>query len=289
MAVGLDDLTVAITTYRRPSALAKTLATLAEAPKVSVVLNGSSMVEYRNVIEEYSDQVRFAQNIRNLGVAATANRSIMESDTRYLVWATDSCNFSPEWWRPVISLLNSDTPHKQISMSSPKRFTAVCIDKEVIAAQGFYDHNYTQVYYEDEDMYLRSLERLGLHDQEVDLSDSMAVISVVESRLSSKVSWNSVPNRSYFWRKWERVDTATPGYLKLRDGIRVRRRLPEPDFPYLALVQERYRRGDYSAIPFVYDPPSPRQVRLTKLTTNPVVTRSRHLISRLTNREGKLK
>jgi len=289
MPFGLEDLTVAITSYRRPGALAETLEALRNVPNVEVMLNGSGMDEYQEVVETFIGEVKFAHNVRNLGAATAANRLIVESGTRFVVWATDSCDFSVEWWRPILELLNSESPPKEMSLSSPQRFTAVLLDKDLLGMQGFYDHNFTQVYYEDEDMFLRTLERLGLHEADVELADAMPVVPVVASRWSSKKAWNSIPNRTYFWRKWERVDDETPGHLKLREDIAVRRKLPEPHFPFLALVQERYKQGDYSALPFVYDPPSKWQIALTRATTNPVVTRSRYVVSRLTNPSGSLK
>lgn len=289
MPVELDNLTVAITSYRRPDALAETLEALPNVPNIDVMLNGSGMDEYEKVVEAFHDRVRFAHNVRNLGAASAANRLIVESNTRFVIWATDSCDFSPDWWKPILELLNSESPPKEMSLSSPQRFTAVLIDKDLIAMQGFYDHNFTQVYYEDEDMYLRSMERLGFHEADVDLSDTMPIVPVVASRWSSKTAWNSIPNRTYFWRKWERVDTSTPGHLKLRNDIAVKRKLPEPHFPFLSLVQERYRQANYTSLPFVFDPPSKRQVALTRATTNPVVTRARYVVSRLTNPSGRLK
>ena len=289
MTVNIDDLTVGITTYKRPTVLAETLTSLEGVPNVRVVLNGSSMAEYEATVREFFGRAEFSQNVSNLGVAATANRLLMESSTRYLIWATDSCRFTDSWWDGVLELLNDDDPPMQISLSAPKRFTAVLIDKKLIAQQGFYDHNYTQVYYEDEDMFLRSLERLGLHNRRVELNDAMAVLSVVKSKTSSKKSWNSIPNRMYFWKKWERVDSSTEGWLHLRDSIYVKRRQPEPEFPYLSLIRQRYQVGDFSAVPFVYDEPSLRQRRLTRWTSNPLITRTRYMASRLFNPSQQLK
>lgn len=289
MGIELEDLTVGLLTYRRPDVLAETLKTLADIPNLMVMMNGSGMDEYATVVGENLSRVKFIHNPRNLGVAAAENRLITESDTRYVVLSTDSADFSDGWYRPVLELLNSDSRPDQMTLGSPKRFTAVLFDKEVIGAQGFHDHNYTQVYYEDEDMYLRSLERLGMHGRRVDQDEVMSVLSVVTSRSSAKKTWNSIPNRHYFWRKWERVDETTPDYLHLLGDVFVRRRLPEPTFPYLDMVQERYRAGDYSAIPFIFDPPSRRQIMITRLTTNVVVTRARYFASRLTNPTGDIK
>ncbi|HLT97289.1 MAG TPA: glycosyltransferase [Acidimicrobiia bacterium] len=287
--VTIDDLTLVITTFRRPEELTKTLKTLEDFPRVVVLINGSTLTEYQEVVDRFGGTVRFSQNLVNIGAAAAANRSIMETDTRYVVLSTDSCDYSDGWYRPLLELLDSDDPPHMVSLSYPRRFASWFIDKELIALQGWFDHNFTQAYYEDEDFYLRTLERLGLTERLVPFEEVVPVMTVATRRPQKMRSWNSIPNRVWFRKKWERVEPGTPGSFMLRENIAMRRIMDDPVFPYLRMVQERYLAGDYSYVPFVYDEPWPMIRALTRATTNPVVIGTRTAISKLTNPTQKLK
>jgi GT2 family glycosyltransferase len=286
---GLEDITVSITTLRRAHELDKTLCSIGALPNIQVILNGAKQRDYRWVVDKYQGRVRFLRNPKNIGVAATFNQGMVTADTRYVVLSGDDLEYSKGWAETLLDVLNGPHPPLQVSLSEPVAFSAFCVDKKLVALQGWFDHNFMRIYYEDEDWCLRVLERSGRGQTPVSAQSVVPRLGVVRRPKHRSAPWNSIPNRFRFWRKWERISSPAEDSLYLRPNIIVRRRLEEPRWPYLESVRMSYQAGDYTARPFIYDKPGPAIRLLASTTTNPLFIGLRKLVQRLTNPEQELR
>ncbi len=284
-----DDISIVIVSLKRPRELDATLRSIGAAANVRVLLNGANREEYRNVITHHQSSVEFVENPRNLGVSAAFNQGIVLSDTRYVVLSGDDVGYDDNWMQPLLEALNSASPPMQVSLSEPLAFSSFCLDKTIIARQGWFDQCYTRIYYEDDDWSLRTMEQLGLGREPVSCQSVMPRLGVVHRPEHKAAPWNSIPNRVRFWSKWERVAVPAPDTLYVRPNVLVRRKLAEPSWPHLEPIREGYARGDFSAKRYHYDPPPLGARLLTAATTNLLFIGLRKLVQRLTNPDRELR
>jgi glycosyltransferase involved in cell wall biosynthesis len=271
-----NDVTIVLVSLRRPNELDRTLTALDGLPKVRVILNGARLSDYEPVIRDHPS-VEFVHNHANLGLSAAWNQGIVTSDTRYVVLSSDDLEYPPGWIYMLLEALNVEDPPLMVGLTDFPPLTAFCLDKRLIALQGWFDHNYSRVYYEDEDWFARCQERIGRHGQYTQWLDLMPRLRVVHRVQHRTAPWNSVPNRVWFWRKWQRTQPG-PDTMALPNGPEaVKRRLAEPAWPHLDPIKQAYAAGDFQARDFVFDPPTLLIRAITPLTTNPLFLRLRKL------------
>ena len=288
-SVRVEDLTLTIISLRRVAELDSTLGSVGSFPNVQVILNGAKLQDYEWIVQKYRGRVTFHINPKNIGVGAAFNQGIVTAPTRYVVLSGDDLQYSPGWADALVAWLNDNDPRLQVSLSEPVRFSSFCVDKALIAIQGWFDHNYTRIYYEDEDWELRTRERLGLYNDTTPSEEVIPRLGVVHRPHHESAPWNSIPNRLYFWRKWQRVSSGDDRSLRLTPTIMVKRRVDEPSWAHLELVRASYRAGDYKAQPFVYDCPSRSLRLLTWATTNALFIGVRKLYQRHFNPREEIK
>jgi glycosyltransferase involved in cell wall biosynthesis len=96
-------LTVAISTYRRPEGLERTLAALRPQiegnprREVSIVNDGSHDDAYEAVARKYADIISYRPLPVNAGIAKARNASAAGARGDYLVFTDDDCE-APPWW-----------------------------------------------------------------------------------------------------------------------------------------------------------------------------------------------
>ena len=286
--VGLQDLTLSLITLNRPRELNKTLQMIGALPNIQVILNGADVTQYEDVMRERQD-VRFIRNKSNIGVAAAWNQSIVISGTRFIVLSGDDLIYDPGWPDRLLELLNRDSPPEQVMLSEPTRLSAFCLDKKRLSSLGWFDHNFSRVYYEDEDWYLRTQERQGVYNRQTSWEELVTTLDVVHRHAHARAPWNSIPNRVYFWRKWKRLDKPEAHSFYLRPTIIVKRAGEEPRWPYLESIAQAYAREDFSERPFKYEKPAAAIRALTSATTNPFFIQLRQGIQHLTNPNQELR
>jgi hypothetical protein len=255
--VTLNDLTLAIASVARPQELAATLAQVRDLANVQVVLDGADRAAYAPVVAAYPT-VRFTWNPVSQGVAAVWNQGIVQAPTRYVIVSSDHLFFSPGWAESLLSYLNSPQPAPHISLSLPMSFACFCLDKALIGRIGWFDHNFTRAYFEDEDWYLRLQEPLGYTTDALahrTLIPLLATVARPPKKFAPRTLWNPVPNRFYFGLKWVRRRNPGPRTVYGRGNTPYRRRFAEPTWPHLEPIRARYRDGDYGAAPWRYDRP----------------------------------
>lgn len=278
--ISIDDITISITTLFRVEELGKTLATLDGFPNVQVILNGAEISKYESLIQKYESYVRFIINKDNIGVAAAWNQGIICSNTRYVVLSSDDLDYTSDWYVPLLKLLNTNSRLLQVSLSHPMSFSSFCIDKRLIGLQGWFDHNFTRGYYEDEDWYLRFRERLNLYNNRIPYEEIIPHLRTVKRPLQKRTYYNRVPNIIYFHLKWGRRASPNERCLFSRQGYAYYRRLPEPEWPLMANVRNAYLQGDYKSCPWSYSRPNLLMTTLTKVTDNRLVIKLGERFSR---------
>jgi glycosyltransferase involved in cell wall biosynthesis len=285
-----SDLTITFMSLSRPEELDRTLQGIGQGPDHrSVILNGADLDAYRSVIQTHQSRVDFMVNPSNLGFAAACNQAIATSSTRYTVISGDDLEYSEDWMERLLERLNQPSPPGQLSLSYPLAFSSFCVDKSFVAGHGWFDQNFTRVYYEDDDWCLRVAERNGQPNRPGSAQDVMPRLDVVKRSPHERAPWNSVPNRVYFYRKWKRLSEPSERSLYLRPHVSVERRLPDPVWPHLEPLRRRYEEGDYAAQPYVYDPPELRQRLLTRATSNRLVISARIAFQRRFNPDQELR
>jgi glycosyltransferase involved in cell wall biosynthesis len=269
----LANLTLSITSVARPQELARTLGMLRGFPAVQVILNGPNLDDYRSVIHEHRDSVRFIINRRNLGIAAAWNQGIVCSNTRFVILSSDDLGFPDRWVDPLVTLLSRPDPPLQISLSYPMSYACFCVDKRLMTLQGWFDHNFTRAYYEDEDWYLRWRERLRLHNDPVPSEEIVPHLRSVNRHPHTRAPWNAIPNTVYFNWKWRRMSRFDDQCLHSRELVPYKRRLREPRWPFLVKVADAYREGDFTARVWQYAKPWLSMRVLTAGSSNPAALR----------------
>lgn len=253
--VKVDDFTLSITSLARSEELNHTLSMVKEFPNIQVILNGGDLDLYRDVIVQHKDHVRFIINKRNLGIAAAWNEGVIYSRTRYVVLSSDDITYTQGWYDSLIDTINSKRAPLQVSLSYPFSYSCFCVDKKLIAIQGWFDHNFVRAYYEDEDWYLRFRERLALHNNPIPSEEIIPHLKSVIRHPHKTAPWNPIPNRLYFYWKWQRQKRFDDTCLHSRELQPFRRRLREPDWPIMEKIREAYGNGDYGEKPWIYSPP----------------------------------
>ena len=286
--VTADDITLSITTLNRPVQLQKTLQGAKQGPSTQVIINGGDASPYTDYLKASPD-LRLIVNRKNLGVTGSWNQGIVMSNTRFVVLSGDDLRFDSAWLQSLIERLNQGPAPTTISLSEPTRYSAFCIDKSTIPEMGWFDHNFSRVYYEDEDWFLRTQEHLGINNMRDAFSRLPERLDVVHRRPHAMASWNSIPNRLYFWRKWQRLAEESTDSFYLRPDIIVRRQRSEPVWPSLDALAHRYRLDDFSASEFTFDQPALVTRFLTLATSNRLFINLRKKIQARTNPEGVLR
>jgi len=276
-----DDFTLSFTSLSRAQELGRTLSMVEGFPNIQVILNGADIEMYQPVIRDFEHRVRFIINKKNLGVAAAWNQGIICSNTRYVVLSSDDLEYPPHWFDPLLETMNKASAPLQASLSHPMSFSCFCIDKKLIALQGWFDHNFTVAYYEDEDWYLRFRERLGLYNDPVPYDEIIPRLKTVIRHPHEHASWNPVPNPVYFHWKWQRRPKFDGSCLHSRQHHPYKRRLREPNWPLMAEPRRAYEHGDFSERHWVYSLSRWEMRVLTRMTSNHLGPALRKLVSSL--------
>lgn len=263
--------TLSINSYVRPLELDRTLGTVGDFPNIQVILNGARLDRYREVMERHGGNVRFIVNDKNIGIAASWNQGIVISDTRYVILSSDDLEFTPGWYEPLIDIMGRETPPLHVSLSDPMSFSCFCIDKELIARQGWFDHNFASAYFEDEDWCLRLYETLGYREP-IPYDKLVPKLNTVRRHPHKRGTWNAVPNKAYFIWKWKKAEVGGSGIVHTRAQVPYRRRLPEPSWPLMDSARQAYAAGDSGEQEWVYSPPRPVIRFLSWITSNPLFT-----------------
>ena len=250
-----EDFTLSFTSVARSCELDRTLRMVEGFPNIQVILNGANLAEYGEVIGKYHKNVRFIVNNRNLGIAAAWNEGLILSNTRYAILSSDDIVYPPGWFDPLLDMMNRKDAPLQASLSHPMSFSCFCIDKKLIALQGWFDHNFTMAYYEDEDWYLRFRERLGLYNTPTSYEQTIPLLKTVVRPPHKRTPWNPIPNEVYFLWKWQRLPKSEAGCLHSRELVPYRRRLKEPHWPLMEGARRAYSNDDFREKTWAYSPP----------------------------------
>lgn len=269
-SVSETDFTLSITSVARPKELEATLQLVMAFPNVQVILNGANLEDYQAVVDRYRDRVRFIVNERNRGIAAAWNQGVITADTRYVILSGDDLVFTEDWFDPLLDRMRRAHPPLQVSLSDPMSFSCFCMDKSLVALQGWFDHNFTRAYHEDEDWYLRFRERLGLHHDPVPYDEIIPRLKTVRRPEHKRAPWNAIPNKVYFSWKWRRMPGFAPQCLHSRGLRPYQRRLPEPTWERMGPIREAYAAGKFGQQEWRYSPPRWEMRALTTATDNRV-------------------
>lgn len=266
------DVTLNFMSLARPTELGQTLKSAGDHPvHRQVILNGADLESYRAVIDEYESSVSFLVNHKNLGWAGAVNQAIATSPTRYVVISGDDLTYDSDWLEKLLAGLNQPDRPRQFSLSYPTPFSCICIDKDLVRLQGWFDQNFTRVYFDDTDWALRTLEQVGQGPDPQYAIDVLPKLDVVQRFPHANAPWNWIPNKLYFYTKWKLVREPSERSFYVEPDIIVERRLSDPVWTHLEPIRNLYAAGDYSSRPFVYDPPAVPQRILTTMTANRAV------------------
>lgn len=276
----MNDITVGIPTVSRPQELNKTLKGLKSAPNKLIYLNGINKDDYIEVIKNYENEVSFIKSDQTVGIAAAWNRLIIQSDTRFVILSSDDLEYPSGWEVPLLNEINKGTSVDQVSLSWPMSFSSFCIDKKLIAKQGWFDQNFPGAYYEDEDWYLRFRERLKLYNNKsVKYEEIIPKLKTVKRPSHEKAPWNSFANTLYFFVKWKRVTDQDEKVVHSREDIPYQRRLHDPEWKSYKSIKEAYAKDDFSAKAYVFIQPH-LLLRILKLLTHNFLFRKLFKISK---------
>ena len=264
-----QDFTISIASVARSKELDQTLTMLEDFPNIQVILDGANLQQYAPVINKYEERVNFIVNQKSLGVSAVWNEGIICSNTRYVILSSDHLIYPKNWFDSLLAIMGTENLPLQVSLSFPMSFSCFCIDKTLIALQGWFDHNFTRAYFEDEDWYLRFRERLGLYNNPISYEKIIPMLKTVirpVNKYAPRNIWNPIPNKVYFLWKWQRMPAFDDKCLHSRQLVPYKRRLPEADWPLMQEARSAYGRGDFSTKLWVYSPPAWKIQLLTRIT-----------------------
>jgi glycosyltransferase involved in cell wall biosynthesis len=252
----LNDITLSITSLARPKELERTIEYIKELPHIQVILNGANVDAYQRLIRKFASHIRFIINKKNIGVAAAWNQGIVVSNTQFTVLSSDDLEYPQGWTDTLLMAINKNDGFLQFSLSDPMSFSSFCVDKRLIAEQGWFDQNFPLAYYEDEDWYLRFRERHCLYNNPKPYEEIIPRLKVV-IRHPHAVKWKIIPiNRYYFEMKWKKLKNPDLKCLHSRENVQYQRRIKEPVWPELEKIRQHYLNGNFSSRLWIYDKPS---------------------------------
>jgi len=235
-------MTIVFTCKNATTSLFKGVESVGTAGDPISVIQNNCLTEHNTRCRvALSDRVLLREYDESLPLTWAWNYSVYHASTPWVLICNDDVRFDPDWREKLVRALRKYPKALQVNMAYPvSSFSAFLIHKKLIGMLGWFDPQFPAFRWEDEDWYLRILEKFGKDLGQQQHAGKLPKNSIIcwtdavsnshqQRRADAKyyggLHWDLDPKRNEmaFWGKWrpDKNGYLTKGKVRGKKQIRV--------------------------------------------------------------------